>query len=300
MKILNRRLLTILIVTLLSLQFCYSLGIKEEEKNVDITYIANEGFLIRVDDKTILIDALFGDKEYSFCDIPDSSQINSMIEAKEDFANVDLVAATHWHIDHFYSPFVYEYLTNSRSTKFVSTKQTMDKILETDNYMDVKAQLIEVSPDSLMFRDTIISGIGIRVFHLSHAPYYFDDPNTGKRINRHRYIHNIGFLFNIDGVKIFHCGDSSPTGISDYEHFRLDKEDIDIAFLHRGFMSNTDNSRIDVLRKYIDPEHIILMHIHHDKNKRFIDVAKELCDEFPSVKVFEKRMETKNYIINKR
>jgi L-ascorbate metabolism protein UlaG (beta-lactamase superfamily) len=51
-----------------------------------------------------------------------------------------------------------------------------------------------------------------------------------------RNVENLGFLFNINGVKIFHCGDSEPSCISDYENFRLDKENIDIAFLGRGFI----------------------------------------------------------------
>jgi hypothetical protein len=38
------------------------------------------------------------------------------------------------------------------------------------------------------------------------------------------------------------------------------------------------------------------MHINHDQNKHFIDVAEEVKDEFPSVMIFEKQMETKGYV----
>lgn len=108
---------------------------------------------------------------------------------------------------------------------------------------------------------------------------------------------NLYFLFSINGVKIFLCGDSNPAGISDYKHFCLDKENIDIAFIGRGLILSTDCERIDITKDYIHSKHIIPMLIHHDQNKHFIDVAEKVKAEFPSVKVFENRMETKNYIV---
>ena len=291
------KLIIVQILILISFQLCYTQTIKTDERNIEITYIANAGFLINVGDKSILIDAIFGDEEYGFCDIPDTAQISAMIEAKEKFNNIDLIAATHGHIDHFYAPFVSDHLTNNKKGKFISCEQAIEKLAETVNYKEIKSRLIEITPDSLTHQDTVINGINVRVLRLAHGPYYVENPETGEKINKHQNIQNLGFLFNINGVKIFHCGDSSPSCISDYENFRLDKENIDIAFLGRGFMWNTDCKGIEILRNYINPKHVILMHIHHDNNKRFIDVAEKMKTEFPSVTVFEKRMETKNYII---
>ena len=270
---------------------------KTNEKNVEITYIANEGFLINVGEKSILIDAIFGDKEYGFCNIPDSAQLSAMMEAKEQFANIDLIAVTHGHIDHFYAPFVIDHLTNNKNGKFISCEQAIGELAKNDNYKEFKTQIIEITPDSLTHQDTVVNGIDVRVFRLIHGPYFIEDPETGEKINRHQNIQNLGFLFNINGVKIFHSGDSHPSCVSDYENFRLDKENIDIVFLGRGFMWSADCEGIDIIRDYINPKHIILMHIHHNQNKYFIDVSEEVKDEFPSVMVFEKQMETKNYIL---
>lgn len=292
----TKTLIVTLLAILISIQVCHAKSNKESEKNVEVTYIANEGFLINIGDKSILIDAIFGDKEYGFCDIPDTTQITAMVKAKEEFADIDLIAVTHKHIDHFYTPFVSEHLTNNKNGKFISCEQTIKDLVKTNNEK-IKSRLIEITPDSLTHQDTVINGINIRVFRLKHGPYYTTDPETGEKINRHRNIQNIGFLFNINGVKILHCGDSNPSGISDYKHFRLDKENIDIAFLGSGFIWSSDCEGIDIIRDYIRPKHIILMHIHHDQNKHFNDVAEEVKAEFPSVTVFEKRMEAKNYIV---
>lgn len=282
---------------LIPVQYYFSKEIPKYN-NVKITYIANDGFLIKVNDKTILIDALFGDKEYRFCDIPDRSQLELMKNAKEDFENIDLIAVTHSHVDHFYASFIIKHLANNKHGKFISTEQSIDQIKETCNYNEnIIAQLVEVTPDSLTYNDTIINGIEIRVYRLIHGPYYVNDPEARKRINRHQNIQNLGYLFNINGIKIFHCGDSNSASNLDYECFRLDKENIDIAFLDCEFMWSKDCIGIEVIKNYIKPKHLVLMHIGQDQNKRFVDVANILTEDFPKVKIFGKQMETKTYMI---
>jgi hypothetical protein len=44
---------------------------------------------------------------------------------------------------------------------------------------------------------------------------------------------------------------------------------------------------MEILRDLIKADHIILMHIHHDQNSYFMDVAKQVEDEFQSVTIFE-------------
>ena len=291
-----KKLIFLLVCAFNVYQPCYSNN-SDKLKKVEVTYIANDGFLIKVNDKQILIDALFGDIEYGFCDIPSEETLESMMKLEGTFNNIDLIAATHRHIDHFYAPFVFEHLRKNTKGEFISCEQSIDELKELENYSVIKNQLVEITPDSIFYIDTTLSNIEIRIYRLSHGPYYEEDPVTGKKINRHQNIQNIGFLFNIDGVKIFHCGDSNPDGITDYQHFRLDNENIDIAFLDWGFMWQSDCPGIEILKNYINPKHIVLMHIHHDDNERFIEVAKKIQNDFPSVKIFENEMETKRYVI---
>jgi len=294
-KIINK-LIVILLITIISVHYCFSKETLQE--NVEITYIANEGFLIKVNNKIILIDALFGETEFEFCDIPDSSSLELMKSAKEDFEHIDLIAATHCHIDHFNPSLLIAHLINNKLVKFISTGQSIGQVKEADNYNEnLSAQLVEITPDTLTYCDTIINGIEVTVYRLIHGPYYVNDPETGKRINRHQNVQNLGFIFNINGIKIFHCGDSDPSCISDYKNFSLDKESIDIAFIGSGFMLSSDCEGLDIIRDYIKPKHIILMHIHHVHNKHFVDVAEQVKDEFPSVMVFEKQMKTKQYTL---
>jgi L-ascorbate metabolism protein UlaG (beta-lactamase superfamily) len=280
-----------LVCTFMIQQLCHADTIYNT-KITEVTYIANEGFLIKVNDKKILIDALFEDPQYSLCDASDEEILSSMAKSEGKFKDIDLIAATHRHIDHFYAPLVLEHLKHNKSGKFISCKQSIGILKKLENYDTIKYQVVEITPDTLSYVDTTINDIKVRVYRISHSPYFETDPKTGKKKNRHQNIQNLGFLFNIDGVKIFHGGDSNPYAFKDYAHFRLDKENIDIAFLSRGFMWESDSPGIDILRNHIKAKQIILMHIYHNEKEKIIKVAKELKSEFPNVKIFENKMET--------
>lgn len=291
------RKIVVFILLLFAIQKCWSNVFIEKEKNVEITYIANEGFLIKVGDKKVLIDALFGDKDYGFCDIPSNETMNMILKNEMCFKNIDIIAATHAHLDHLYGPFIIEHLLNNMAGKFVSCGQIIQYLKKQDKYDKVSDRLFEITPDNLTCIDTTINSIGVRVYRISHGPYYDSDSLTGKKVNRHQNIQNLGFLFNINGVKIFHSGDSSEDGIAEYEHFRLDKENIDIAFLGRGFIWELNCKGIELIKKYINPKHIVLMHIHHDEYNEFNAITTQLKNEFSDIKIFNTEMETKNYVL---
>ena len=162
----------------------------------------------------------------------------------------------------------------------------------------LKGRLIEVIPDTLSYIDQVIGDIKVRVYRLKHGPYFDTDPETGKRVDRHRNVKNLGFLFEIDGIKIFHCGDSSPMCYADYQHFKLMNEEIDLAFLGRGFLWTPDGPETRILKELIKPDHVVLMHIHPDQTQRFLENAEQAKEELPSVTVFQSPMESKTFQIH--
>lgn len=299
MKSYINRPLVVFFVLLFSAFFCYSKSITVNDKKVKITYIANEGFLIQSGNKSILTDALFGENKLVFCDIPDSIQIKNMKEASGRFAHVDIVTASHHHVDHFHAPFVESHLLNNPSAQFISTQQAITKLTKTENYHIFKNRAISITPQMLSFVDTIINGIGLKVYRLEHGPYYIQDPETGIKTNKHHDVQNLGFLFTLNGIKIFHGGDSGAACLADYEHFHLEKENIDIALVSRGFMWSTESSGIPILQKLINPGHIILMHIQNDRNSKFRAVADSLQEIFPDVTVFNNKMDSRVFTFPK-
>ena len=42
------------------------------------------------------------------------------------------------------------------------------------------------------------------------------DKESGEKYNKHENIENIGFLIKLNGVNIFHCGDTNPLNEKEY------------------------------------------------------------------------------------
>jgi len=283
-------------VTILSLSAFISVESSEAQK-AKITYIANEGFLIQIGEKGILVDAIFGERALNFCATPTPESLEQMRASTGVFSEVDLIAVSHNHVDHFHASFVAEHLVANAHAKFVSCAQSVDVLARQQGYDSFSERVIEITPDSLYYQDTLINDIGLRIYRMAHGPYLETDSETGLTVNRHRFVQNLGFVFEVDGVKIFHCGDSSPRCWDDYEHFRLDREDIDIAMLGRGFLASDVGLGIDIIRDFIQPEHIVLMHIHPESIPYYRNVAEQVKEEFPSVTIFESLMDTKEFLI---
>ena len=108
------------------------------------------------------------------------------------------------------------------------------------------------------------------------------DPETGASINKHRNVENLGYLFDIAGIKIFHCGDANP--MKKEEYVSLKEEKVDIAFLDRAFVSRSEG--LEVINDLIDPGYLVLMHINPGNKALFAAHFKE--DE--SVLLFEEKM----------
>ncbi len=272
----------------IALLLLFSAEILANPKCVAVTYIANDGFLIAVNQKLVLIDALFGDQELSFCETPGATQLKQMILGKGKFDDVNLVLTTHNHRDHFHAPFVAEHLLNNLSGKFLSCPQVTAALKENKEYKKIEDRILSVSATETT--DTIVSDIHITALPFQHSPYFIEDPQTKQQLNKHRHIQNIGYIIEINGVKIFHSGDSSPKYPKDFSRYQLQNKDIDIAFLDRAFLAKKEY--VTLTKTMINPDFIVLMHIHPDNQSVFIDIAAKLDDIFKNIYLFQNQGST--------
>ena len=81
------------------------------DNNVSITYIGNAGFLIQIENKKILIDALFKGFEGTY-ELPQYIQEKLKL-AQAPFDDVDLILVTHAHGDHIDPDMVLQHMKNN-------------------------------------------------------------------------------------------------------------------------------------------------------------------------------------------
>ena len=260
------------------------------QKNVKVTYISNEGFLTETGGTKILIDGMFGPIAGNWCDSPDALSIESMRFNRPPFEDLDIIAITHQHQDHFDADIVADHMMNNPKGIVICPKQVERLLAQCPHWNDFRDRVISVTPR--LYCDTCldISGVSVRVIRLEHSHYMEEDTTTGTMINRHQNIENLGYLLQVNERTIFHCGDTNPVNAKEYEAAALNRENIDIAFLERMFFTKGEKS-LDILNRCINPKVIVVMHVAPGNQSRFAEYFKDQTD----VKVFEQKMDTMLY-----
>ncbi|MFQ5351382.1 MAG: MBL fold metallo-hydrolase, partial [Thermoanaerobaculia bacterium] len=91
-----------------------------EAPEVQVIYLANEGFLLEAGETKVLVDALFGEGLRGYPVVP--APIRAELEgARGRFAGVDLILASHFHGDHFDAAAVARHLRANPGAVFLST-----------------------------------------------------------------------------------------------------------------------------------------------------------------------------------
>jgi L-ascorbate metabolism protein UlaG (beta-lactamase superfamily) len=251
--------------------------------SIEVTYIANSGFLISTSTKKVLIDALFSGGG-GYYPAPSSELRTQMINGTSPFDTIDLLLATHSHDDHFTASLANGFLSYNSSSFLIGSDETTDLVNPGD-------RVISITPSLFSSIDTTINTIKIKVLRLRHD-------GGGSADN------NLGYIIDFDGITVFHAGDNdgyvdageSINGISEYDSLGFDSLNIDIALLNRGFFWDNSSPGIEIVKNYIKPRHIILHHfslnnIQGERNYVNIVVANN-SSELPGVTILENSMES--------
>jgi L-ascorbate metabolism protein UlaG (beta-lactamase superfamily) len=245
------------------------------QESINITYIANDGFLISGQSGKILIDALFN-KSFDQYDVPSEQLRTEIIEGESSFDKIDLFLVTHKDGDHFYAPYVIDFLKNHRETQFVSSGQVNKKLL---NESGIKTQLCSISTELGAQVDTTISGVPLKIYRVRHSG---DSTGTSSV--------NLVYLITLNNFKILHTGDGPiDFNSSYYNQFFLEKEKIDILFLN--YFALSDKTK-QFVRTVLKPKYIIAMHI---PPKDVETDSIKFLNAYQNGIVFKTPMETKTF-----
>ncbi len=258
---------------------------------MEITYISNEGFMLKTENKSVLIDSLHRG-EYPPYDLIQPHVLEQMQKAVEPFDKIDLVLFTHHHYDHFDPYTTILHLSNNSKVKLVAPPQIQEILKQhfSEIYDLVEGQIHTSLPKLYAYESMSFGGIELKAYHVPHGEYLVMDEITGDKANKHATVKHLMFLLNLDGKKILHVGDSIPNedkkSIEPYKE--MIDEQIDVAFLSNWFILNPKGK--EIIEKYIKPEHIVIMHLEsEDKNQ----ISKEVYKKFSSkLTIFEKSMDS--------
>jgi len=258
---------------------------------MEITYIANDGFLIQAFNRKILIDALFGNFESDWCAVPSREIIEKMETSTRPFDQIDLILISHSHVDHFNPEIVIKHLEDNEAGILICPEQVRMELEKDKRYENLSTRVKEITPEFNTGDQAInIKGMCIKVWRLKHSAYYLESETTKKRYNKHKNVQNLGFTIEIEHKRIFHGGDWAYDGRGRKTN-PLKKEKIDVAFLGGGAYLRLFGPASTAIDEYKKPENIVLMHI--PPNINIEELPEEEKKVISMATVFKSPMEVK-------
>jgi L-ascorbate metabolism protein UlaG (beta-lactamase superfamily) len=266
------------------------------EQPAQVTYIANEGFIVEVGAQRIVIDGLFFDATIDFCDAPTPVMREQMENASGPFKNVDLLLFTHRHRDHFTAGVVVKHLLNNPRAIVVGPPQVItDLRRETGWTAALEERAKETRLDLFASSELEVHGITIRASRLRHGVYLITDEKTGEERNKHENVENLAYLVEISGAKFVHIGDAFLRENSEFfDHEFFAKQKIDLVF-----MEGWSDESLALLDEWMSPGEVVFMHLPADKERVDL-IADYIHTKLPNAMFFGQMMEKKTVLVGGR
>ncbi len=207
---------------------------------VEVTYIANEGFLLASGESKVLVDALLDEGLRGYARPTEPTRI-ALEAAQPPFDGVDLVLATHFHGDHFGPRAVSRHLAANPSALLVSTPQAIARLTP-----ELSGRSRAVHPAEGEVERLTVGDVRLTVLNLHHGR------------DRDPPVQNLGFLIEMGGVMLLHVGDTE-VGVEDVRAYRQELERVDLGLIPTWFLAYEGWSR--VTREIFRPREIVMMHL---------------------------------------
>jgi L-ascorbate metabolism protein UlaG (beta-lactamase superfamily) len=259
-----------------------------QSKNLAITYIANEGFLLQSEHHKILIDALF-DESYGTFQVPDKTVLQNIQQSVAPFDSIDALLLTHYHKDHCNPALINKYLAKHPATPFVTSKPSLVFIDgECFGFVARQAQFREMTPPANRSVAQTIGDIPVTAYGLKHLTYLKNG------IDLEQYMFNVSFYFTMDGISVFHSGDVMPDAFALYQAQHKNWQlHTDVAFLYYKILE-AEPKEVKRVLDMLHPRYIVPMHIPSAEVAQWQAKLPELRKQYPNILFFAQPMEKKS------
>lgn len=255
----------------------------EPVKSSRVTYIANSGFIVKVGYHKIMFDGLFQNGMNRYLE-PDEQTVSLMKHGLHPFDDLDIVFISSYHADKFDPYIATQFMLNNQNVKIIAPQQVINKMMIfTADFPLIKNRIIESTPMANNYDRIIVGEYEIFACNIKHE----------KTENDH--VENMAYLVNINGVKVFHSGDSDPSTLSDLRGLSLSDIGVDIAFLNDKFGVGR---AAKVTNEIVNARYNVLMHFEKFITNATLDAFADRTKLHPKPHIFKVRNEYQDFYIN--
>jgi L-ascorbate metabolism protein UlaG (beta-lactamase superfamily) len=239
-----------LVVSLLAILAVAAVGCDDapERRSVgdplEVTFLANEGFLLHSGDSRVLIDGLFREGVDGYGKL--TLEQRELVETAEaPFNTINFVLATHLHDDHFNPLATCRYLNANPLAEFITTRQAAERIAKSCSDFGKFNSRVKIGlNDDGSAGSTSLDSLEIESIRLHHGA-------TSQ-------VDNVGYRITIGGRTVVHLGDTQVSPDEMRAAGMADKP-VDIAFVPYWYM--IDDDWLPAVTEVIAPRLIVVMHL---------------------------------------
>ena len=249
--------------------------IAEERGSVEVRFLANEGFLLRTQDISVLIDA-FVTKPYSVYGAVPNAAVQEMIAGGAPYHRTRLALVSHIHQDHLEPETAALFMRRRSEVQLWSSPQVVEALRlalpKYDSSWHQRMTAILPEPGETLHRD--MQGVHVEFLRLSHGT---------------ADIENLGHIIHLNGQRILHIGDAAMDA-ENFAPYDLASRNLDIALIPYWFF--TEAAGEEALEKHLRARYRIAVHI---PLKEIDAVVAELQETYPQVHVFTEPLQFQRY-----
>ena len=213
---------------------------QNDKKSVlEVTYIANEGFMVSMGGTKVLIDALHKSKYYV---TPSDTLAARMMDGIPPFDNVDYVLVTHDHPDHFNADMMSRFLLNHPAARLIASSEACSKLRGDSSAGRRRSGIDLAMGQHQTIREDRAEIVVLRLNHVGGAE-----------------ISNFAFVVRSNGYTFFHVGDARLTYNEEYLR-TIDWNSYRVDLLFIEYFDNSSETR-EIIERMIKPRFVVLMHI---------------------------------------
>jgi L-ascorbate metabolism protein UlaG (beta-lactamase superfamily) len=243
-----------------------------QASELEVFYLANEGFLLRAGGKSVLIDAFVAEPHGQYSALP-AEVAQQLTAAHPPFESVDIALTSHAHRDHFQAEPACAFMASSPATLFATSPEVIEGLHEQCENVETEAHYPAAGASEVLDH----AGIQIEFLHLSHG--------TSQ---------NMGHVITLGGRKVLHVGDADMKS-TQFAAFDLPGRKLDLAFIPYWYFESATGR--DLIAKYCVADVLVASHIPKNAMEGLV---KLLTKEAPEVVIFHESMESRLFPVKLR
>ena len=259
----------------------------EEKRPLEVTCMANAGYLVAHEDRAILVDALFSINVAPglpprLHDHLDPERQAIVEAAQPPFDEVKLVLVTHAHDDHFTPDAVASFLDSNPHATLICPGAVAEAVRRADpGPAGLEGRVTPLDPDPGASAEAGLDGIRVLALGLPHVGR--SDGGAG---------HN-GYLVEIGPHRFLHLGDAAASrdGFAPFD--TLLRERVDVVFAPYWFVTEPDG--LELLRGRIRPRQVVVTHVNRGNRDEIATRVAGLPDGPIEFTLFDQTMERRYF-----